>query len=628
MEQESRAIAEGVAGSSDLATAEVTLKPSANCSRFERHLMQALQRADALSPTSSNLDFSIPAVGPGVCGDGLSLVTPPSNPPSIDPALTLSHSSESDQVASTMPCESGGSPNDGTAAAVQQRALRAREKEVVHLRRTIQELSSQLNCVLTTLDQRADTSAELETLKKTCEEEAVQHEKGMRCARLEMLESRVKYRTMEEHLAATYEADVHARATELLEPHTKEVHDKNFELLKEKIMLTQEVSMVRAEYKDLRDTYVRLKRQTDLDGGASREMLQRSVSQKDQIASLRQLVKTTEDNLNAVVAEYEEKLLTDSKTQQAVIQSLTRERDAARRDALQLRHELQQLRSAAGNVLAQRSELETFFYAALEEVRVGVVEERRQLLLENTPAARITNARQVPPAHTMSSLLRLEGPERLLLTDGANPALLTSSPSTSWTVERKSFPKRIAAVSLRNAQPAARVAAASSTSSARRFASPLLPTRSQHDAAVSTSADQGGWRRTAVDVDSAFRLGTKTAQESHGASSPAAREEHGGLDTAEEVSFPLLKSLPSAPAWRDAKRVDIKDLCWVDKERVIQLLFKRIRQEGQRQAILSQRAALLKDSFVEKAETVAAVEGLSCDTKEISRSSLTFLTQQ
>ncbi|CBZ26461.1 conserved hypothetical protein [Leishmania mexicana MHOM/GT/2001/U1103] len=670
MEQTRGPIVAGVAESNGTATRRGSPIPSVDCSRLERNLTKALQLADAIATTPST-HFSTPVGSPGDGVDGLTLLTSPSNSPTIAPAHPLSPPTACDETASGVRSEVIGSPNDGSAAAVQQRLLRAKDNEIAHLRRTVHELSSQLHNALTALDQREDTSAELHELKSTYEAEEERRENEMRHARLEMLESRVKYRTREEKLAETYAVDVHAKAMEMLQPHTQKVHDKNFELMKEKIMLAQEVTTMRAKYKDLQEKYALLKRKTDLDGSATREMLQRSLLQKNEIASLRLQVKTTEDNLNAVVAEYDKKLYAENEIHEEAIRLLAHERDAARRDALQLQRELVHLRSAAGNVLAQRSELESFFYAALEEVRQGVVEERRQLLLENTTKGGVINSKQVSPSHTISSLLRLGAPERLMLTDSASPALLRSSSPAGWAVDRKGFPKRIVAAASTNLRSRAGVAAASSTISASRSAPlgdaallklqaspsvekamvdgalvtlpdaspsylrssghgvpPLLARATDRCAVVAASAAQSGWRSTSCEDGAPFRLGPPTVEDDYGAPCPAPVGQHGALDTAEAGDFSPLRSLPSAPTWQDVKRVDVSELRWVDKERVIQLLFKRIRQDGRQHARMLQHASLKSDPLGSKIDAVAPVEVLPSDATELGRDSLTFLTQQ
>ncbi|GET93700.1 hypothetical protein, conserved [Leishmania tarentolae] len=669
MEQVPCPIVAGITDSRGTVGCRISPIASADCSRLEHRLTQALQLADTICSTQS-IDSSTPAGSPGDGGDGLTVVTSASHPPTIDLALTLSHSPGSDQTASGAHGDLFGSPNGSSAAAMHQRLLRAKDSEISHLRRTVQELSSQLHKALTTLDQREDTSAELQDLKRTCKTEAERREKEMQHARLEMLESRVKYRTLEENLAETYKADVQAKAMELLEPRTKEVYDKNFDLLKEKMMLAQEVTTLRTRNKDLQEKYMLLKRETDLDGSATREMLQRSVFQKDEIASLRLQVKTTEDNLNRVVAEYEEKLRAERKVHEKAVQSLTRERDAARRDALQLQRQLVELRRGAANVLAQRSELETFFHAALEEVRQGALQERRQLLLENTAKGSCVNADQAPTVQTISSVLRLEAPERLMLTNSESPALLKLSSPAGWTVDRKGFPKRIAAPVSKKARPPVGIAPLSS-SSARRpetlgntapenlkalpnddsatgnrtlltlpDATPsymhsnghevplLLAKATDRCTAVATLSVESRLCSSSCEDGAPFRLGQATVQNRDVGPSPAPAAERGALNTDQMGDFSLLRSLPTAPTWQDVKRVDVSELRWVDKERVIQLLFKRIRQEGRQHARMLQQASSKGDSLAKKVDVIAPVEALPLNATELGRDSLTFLTQQ
>ncbi|KAG5490760.1 hypothetical protein JKF63_00882 [Porcisia hertigi] len=674
MEQAHKPTAVGLSASSATATSTVAAKALTDRSRIEDRIARALERAEAFFPVFSSPDsanWTNSAVDGG--GEGV-LATSAAKLPPRDAAVEVSHTSEGDQAASGLCKVSMPTSDDGLAPALQQRALRAKDNEIGHLRRTVQELSRQLHSALIELDQRSDTSAELQVLKKACEVGAAANEREMRNARLEMLESRVKYRIKEEQLATTYTADVHAKAAELLEPHTKEVHDSNFELLKEKLMLAQELTKVRADYSELNDKYVRLKRETDIGGGVTREMLQRSICQKDEIAALRLQVKASEDKLDIAVAKYEKELLAERKSHRDALELLTRERDDARRDAVQLQRELTQLRGAASNLLAQRSELEKFFHAALAEVRESVVAERRRALLENMPAGRVTNPRQALPAHTNSSLLRLEGFQRLMLTDSEGPAPLTSSsPTTGWSLDRKGFPKRITAASSSARHPKSGVAALfsknpiqstahlggpapansqpsppadviknSSVLVALSHSTPpylrlqehhtpsLLITARDRCVGVGTSGSQREpCTTTSLEDGAPFRLG-KTP-DIPGCSPPPllASPEHCRLvDTFTTGETPLPQPLPTTLTWQDVKKVEVTDLCWADKERVIQLLFKRIRQEGQRHARMSHHANSQAGPLATKLDPIAPVEELPCDAAQVDHDLLTFLTQQ
>ncbi|KPI90540.1 hypothetical protein ABL78_0300 [Leptomonas seymouri] len=479
------------------------------------------------------------------------------------------------------------------------RALRTKDAEIARLRRTIQELSVQLNNALHTLDARVDAAAELKALEAASVAEEERREAAVRSVRLEMLENRVKYRTMEEKLASKYESDVEAKAVELLSTHTKEVHDTNFELLKEKLLLAQEVTRSRAEYRELQDSYKKLRQETDLDVSAKKQMLQRNVIQKNEITSLRQQVKTSEDNLNAVVGEYDRKLAEQERRHLAEINALTKERDAARRDALRLKRDFSQLRSTASTVLSQRSDLEDFFYSALEEVRLRVIEERRQQLTGGRPgASQDARVTVFSSPQTASMLLRLESTDRRLITGNTSvsSAANASSSRSNWKVDHKGFPKRSDEASGRQSAAAADGADPSPNSVLPPVAStsrgcssvPVVPLQNGTGTLVSVPSAMPAYLRADVDDDTAFSpppvsrddRGSALAgsQSSRRPPSSTAALESGAGSPSQEV--PMLRSLPKNPTWKDVKEVDVASLSWAEKERVIQLLFKRIRDEG------------------------------------------------
>lgn len=486
-----------------------------------------------------------------------------------------------------------------------ERVLRLKETELVRLRRTVQELSAQLNTALCTLDTRADTAAELQALKDSNAAEQARRDGEVREVRLDMLESRVKFRAVETELSAKYEGDVQAKATELLATHTKEVHEANFELLKEKLLLAQEVDVNRVEYKELQSSYQKLRRETQLDAEANAQLLQRSVQQKTQIASLREQVKMSEDNLNSVVLEYDKKLREQERRHQAAVDALTKERDDARRDALRLKRDLQQLRSTAGSVLSQRSELDDFFYAALAEVRRRVVEERHQMLAGGQPSATMegTKGATFSPAQTATSILRLETTERLLIT-GSPPSVPTNNTASAQrTGYRKGPSKPSAAASARQA-PSSRNSVNGSllppvgtTSRGPRSAPAAAPLEGAGTLVSVPHATPAYLRASADDTQTS----SVEAAAASFASSSGARGgvQTDGVEEAEQpsqrgapstpmpptsVHLPSLRSLPPQPTWKDVKDVDVTQLSWADKERVLQLLFKRIQEERRHRA--------------------------------------------
>lgn len=640
---------------------------AAGSSTLDSNVVSALKsgKGSDVAGVSSHASQSPFLLSPSIVGgDGLTLPLSPSGPSSVGPAHTLapSHAGEGDTAMDATrecaPAAVSHTRHPDTPNSNLERMVRAKEAEIARLRRTVQELGVQLNNALHTLDARADTAAELQALKDASAAQDERRVDEVREVRLDMLESRVKLRTREAQLASKYEGDVQARATELLATHTKEVHEENFELLKEKLLLAQEVATSRAVYKELQDSYRKLRRETDLDENAKTELLQRSVQQKTQIAALRQQVKTCEDNLDKVVSEYDRTLKEQERNHQATVLTLTKERDDARRDALRLKRELNQLRSTAGTVLAQLSDLDDFFYAALDEVRRRVVEERRQGLSADQPdATNDAKSASFTPAQTAASILRLETAERLLILGSLNTA-----PSASSTMDRKGPSKLGAAASARYGAAARGscsssalppVAATSRGARSAPTAAPLdgtsalvsvpnampaylranvNPTLPLPDEALHTGGARrddgkepsGASRRGApspsstllsssAPAKSAFRLGGGGGEDGPPPQEPVRSS------TPPAPPLPSLRSLPNRPSWKDVKQVDVTSLSWADKERVLQLLFKRIQEERRhRSKMHSNRAS---DVHTEPPADMDAAQ-FDRDTD-----SVTFLTQ-
>ncbi|KPA81750.1 hypothetical protein ABB37_04039 [Leptomonas pyrrhocoris] len=549
--------------------------------------------------TASSAASPSPLFSPRDGAERLMLPLSSSGPSSAGPAhvLVVSPAEDEESDAGSGELSHMRQLDAALAANARERALHAKEVEVTHLRRTIQELSVQLNNALHTLDARADASAQLQALKDAESAKDERRDDDVRLVRLDMLESRVKYRTMEEELVARYNADVQAKATELLETHTKEVHDENFELLREKVRLAEEVTVGRAAYKELQDSYRKLRRETDLDVGAKQQLLQRSVQQKNQIASLRQQVKTDEDNLNTVVCEYDKKLAEQERRHQAEVNALTKERDDARHDALRLRRDLNQLRSSADNVLSQRSDLEDFFYAALSEVRQRVIEERRQQLARGPlDAANDSKVTAFSPTQTASTVLRLESKGQLLIvgSPGGLPAtaaaFASSSSNGNWTVDRKGFPRRGVAATARHGATGAAASVDSpstpalppvaATSRAPRSAPPAAPLDNTGTLVAVPSA-MPDYLRHDIDAGVASSSSPLNGQCRNGilpGNSPSRLAPAPPSPPAQDL--PASHRLPNQLTWKDLKEVDVASLSWADKERVLQLLFKRIQMEG------------------------------------------------
>lgn len=413
-----------------------------------------------------------------------------------------------------------------------------KEKYISQLQRSIKELAKQLKGVAQFIDMREDIEERLEKMEKDHVAEVAKYRGDAQDARLEMLETRVQLRSEGEMLKKNHDRDVTVKATQLLDKRTREVNNQNFSLVKDKLLMSKEMESSRQKSEALESENTALRRKAQLSEGAEAELLQRSVAQKKQIGALKKQVKHAEDAVDAVVKEYEDELKKKEKAYTKQVNALTAERDNARHDALVLRTELKRLREASSRVAEMHSDLQTFFHEALRDVRFEVFEERRRAIV-GVPCSSGTNA-----SHTASSALRLETQPRLMITD----VFGTSSRSRGeWSIDKKGFPLLI-----------------------KKEGAPKLPP-------IPPPGDLGS-----PDFLQCVRELQGVPPVPSSSAGP-----HSGEDEEEEEDVVLDEgdaalrhpySIPSAPTLKQLQEIDIRQLNWGEKERVIRYLFKRLQQ--------------------------------------------------
>jgi len=467
-----------------------------------------------------------------------------------------------------------------------ERTLRDKDEYVRRLRKTIKELARRMQGVAEFIDVKEDIEERLERMEREHQEEISVHRNAARDARLDMLEDRVKLFSIEASLRETHERDVMAKATELLDQRTKEVNDQNFLLVKDKIILARDMESARRRRSVLEVENTELRRKIALSTGTEKELLQRSVKQKREVSKLKEQVKTTEDGLNSIVEEYEQRLAKLRADHEKSIKALTVERDDARNDAKKLLVELKRLRELSGQLVLQHSELEQFFYDALRTVRCEIVQERRRQIV-GMPCSVGPSASQ-----TASSTLRLQTQPRLMLTETANSTALPRL--HQWGRDGKGLPVLLNSNNNKKKQKR--------TSKSVDSLGTLIKTNHSQLPYLHYDGD---------DHDEAH----------------SRDEDPDAMNVEEEAEFfddtaaaPSLRHIPDAPTMAQIQRVDIASMSWTEKERVIRYLFKRLQQQTHRRPAPADGGS---DSTTtqDEAEMKMPPSGL------VMRDSDTFLTQ-
>ena len=171
----------------------------------------------------------------------------------------------------------------------------------------------------------------------------------------------------------------------LLDQKTREIHNENFALLQDKILLEQELDRMTTQNKKLRDQASEQKREIELGKLADEEYAKRGARQAREIKDLKSQAKALEENLVKAVGEYEHKLQRQTSTYELELGKVKEERDLAYRNAEARNKELLKMRQLSKQIVRQRTELETFFNEALDHVRTEVIRERQMALLQTGP---------------------------------------------------------------------------------------------------------------------------------------------------------------------------------------------------------------------------------------------------
>ncbi|EKF32685.1 hypothetical protein MOQ_003458 [Trypanosoma cruzi marinkellei] len=421
-------------------------------------------------------------------------------------------------------------------ASMQER-LEESEYHTSSLQKRIEWLEEELASVDAFREARDKHQREMENLKKEYMEEQDKHARDSHSLRMQLMEERVRIRAEEQLLNRRHEEDVRKMAMELFTQKTREVDEENQQLLDEKIFLSGDAKAARDEADALRQENYKLRQNAEMAKSAEEEFTAHAARQKREITLLREQVKTTEDNLKAVVESYEQRLQKQAREHAAALRRLTQERDEANCSAESLRRELLKMRSLSRQMVERRTELEMFFYDALAQVRREILEERRR------------GTRYIGHQHPNSSTFQRttqrikEGEGELMLISNRRlrlplpPPLQIGAGGSNTTWHSKESP-----------------------AGDGNMGGPSLPL-------IMLPKEEVAVTRSSRIIP---------AKEWHYNESGALTTRF--LPSSEEPFFAHsdLSSIPNAPKLRDLQSIEISQLSWKDKERVLQILFKQL----------------------------------------------------
>lgn len=456
----------------------------------------------------------------------------------------------------------------------QELIVEEKDKYIHQLQHSLKMLASKMKSVAQYIDVREDVEDRLQIMERHHQEEIARYQKISKDARLELLEKKLELRVQEQTLKQQHDQEVARQANLLLDARTRQINAQNFELLKDKLVLSRDTELSREQNKKLTAENLILRQKQKISEANEAELLHRSVMQKKQVTALKTQIKTTEDNIEKIVEQKNKELIQQEKKYAKEMSKVTQERDEARSLAFRLRTELQRIRAASALVASFQTDIQVFFHEALQEVRAEILEERRRELI----GMKCGEGLRKPP-HTLSSAYRLAANQPLLLKDS------TDRPKREWVKDRNGFP--IAASSLSSSigpLPALR----QTTSPVDKFSKCFSAEKVEKEKQLATPVDSSGFDDDwGSHSDGSHSLALRKSPVSgftdrmdpYGPSvrPGSASDEAELVDTQPYLTQPQM--IPNSFTLKELQKVDVRQLTWTEKEEVLLYLFKRLQRK-------------------------------------------------
>eukprot|EP00796_Vickermania_ingenoplastis_P003853 gene3853-2731_t len=247
--------------------------------------------------------------------------------------------------------------------------LKERDKQISDYASVTERLQSDLRQASRYVQQRQEHVMELKHLHDQLEEMAAKHEKDLTALRFQTLDRKIKLVALEKTMRQGFKDMVEEESNRLLDLQHRTLLERNRVLEEEKVEMAHDIEDLMHLANNFTTEKAKMKRRAELHRKAHEEVLRHTVTSNRNTrdkeikvqrleAKVRELLmekkmmrETIEGEYSARIAELEHKLKETN-------------------SALQLhRFELRQMRNLAKQVVQQRTDLENFFYVALQDCK-------------------------------------------------------------------------------------------------------------------------------------------------------------------------------------------------------------------------------------------------------------------
>lgn len=245
--------------------------------------------------------------------------------------------------------------------------LKERDKQIADYASLTERLQGDLRQASRYVQQRQEHQMELKHLHDQLEEMAAKHEKDLTALRFQTLDRKIKLVALEKTMRQGFKDMVEEESNRLLDLQHRTLLDRNRVLEEEKVDMAHDIEDLMNLANNFTAEKAVMKRRAELHRRAHEEVLRHTVTSNRQSREKEMKVQRLEAKVRELLAEQKTMKEDMESKYLSKIAELEHELHETK-TALQLhRLELRQTRDLAAQVVQQRTDLERFFYVALQD---------------------------------------------------------------------------------------------------------------------------------------------------------------------------------------------------------------------------------------------------------------------
>lgn len=233
---------------------------------------------------------------------------------------------------------------------------------IANLRKELEELSVFSR-------ERQEMLLDMERAKESHQAMIAKYERELTKLRFQTIEEKVKLKAAESEMTKKFNAEVDARATILVDVKAKSIHENNKNLAHDKALLEKEVSDLVTLTTEVQAELKEAQRCGEIDVRLQQEAMRHAAKLNKVARESDAKAQLLESKCQSMTSESEARFEKERRDRAVEVDRLNQTVLALQTSLERHRHELIRTRQLSRTLIAQRSDLENFFYDALDDVK-------------------------------------------------------------------------------------------------------------------------------------------------------------------------------------------------------------------------------------------------------------------